>query len=106
MAPPPRPTRPETPTKTRPRSSRPVAGGRPGENRGARPDRSDRRFRPGIATSFQRVLRQPLESALSQAAAVVNAESGLDRTDLIRLVEILAGSDAALALLDDRRSGA
>src|SRR3954464_3574051 len=49
--------------QNRRRSSRPVAGGRPGENRGARPDRSDRRFRPGIATSFQRVLRRPLESA-------------------------------------------
>src|SRR3954453_1124693 len=51
--------------QNRRRSSRPVAGGRPGENRGARPDRSDRPFRPGIATSFQRVLRRPLESAQS-----------------------------------------
>jgi len=42
-------------------SSRPVAGGRPGENSGARPDR---RFRFCIATSFQGVLRRPLESAL------------------------------------------
>ena len=41
-------------------SSRPVAGGRPGENSGARPDR---RFRFCIATSFQGVLRRPLESA-------------------------------------------
>jgi hypothetical protein len=40
---------------------------------------------------------------LSQAAAAVNAESGLDRIDQIRLVEILAGSDAALAMLDDRQ---
>src|SRR6185369_7581130 len=41
-------------------SSRPVAGGRPGENSGARPDR---RFRFCIATSFQGVLRRPLEPA-------------------------------------------
>src|SRR3954469_19745013 len=56
--------------QNRRRSSRPVAGGRPGENRGARPDRSDRRFRPGIATSFQRVLRRPLESALETSIFV------------------------------------
>jgi putative transposase len=47
-------------------SSRPVAGGRPGENSGARPDR---RFRFCIATSFQGVLRRPLESALFTSAA-------------------------------------
>jgi len=45
-------------------SSRPVAGGRPGENSGARPDR---RFRFCIATSFQGVLRRPLESAQDTA---------------------------------------
>ena len=56
-------------TQNRSRSSRPEAGGRPGENRGARPDRSDRRFRPGIATSFRRVLRRPLESAQYTALA-------------------------------------
>ena len=50
--------------QNRRRSSRPAAGGRPGENNGARPDRSDRRFRPDIATSFRRALRRPLESAL------------------------------------------
>jgi integrase-like protein len=44
-------------------SSRPATGGRPGDNNGARPDRSDRRFRVGIATSFLRVLRRPLEFA-------------------------------------------
>src|SRR3954467_5451848 len=57
--------------QNRRRSSRPVAGGRPGENGGARPDRSDRRFRPGIATSFQRVLRRPLESAYVSAVTSV-----------------------------------
>lgn len=39
---------------------------------------------------------------LSQAAEAIKAENGLDRTDQVRLVEILAGSDAALAMLDRR----
>jgi hypothetical protein len=46
------------------RSSRPATGGRPGDGNGARPDRSDRRFRVPIATSSSRVLRRPFESAL------------------------------------------
>src|SRR5829696_7846589 len=46
-------------------SSRPAAGGRPGEGNGARPDRADRRFRMLIATSNFRVLRRPLESTLN-----------------------------------------
>ncbi|MFL5255962.1 MAG: hypothetical protein ACJ8AI_24315, partial [Rhodopila sp.] len=41
---------------------------------------------------------------LSQAADAVKAETGLDQTDQIRLVEILAGSDAGLAILDGRSS--
>src|SRR3954471_7862716 len=45
------------------RSSRCAAGGRPGDRRGTRPDRSECRFRFFIATSFVRVLRRPLESA-------------------------------------------
>jgi hypothetical protein len=52
-------------------SSRPVAGGRPGENSGARPDR---RFRFGIATSFQGVLRRPLEFALAALDALLNVK--------------------------------
>jgi hypothetical protein len=48
--------------QNRRRSSRPATGGRPGETNGARPDRSDRRFRPGIATSFRGALRRPFES--------------------------------------------
>jgi hypothetical protein len=39
---------------------------------------------------------------LSQAAEAIKAENGLDRTDQLRLVEILAGSDAALVMLDGR----
>jgi uncharacterized MAPEG superfamily protein len=39
-------------------------GGRPGDDNGARPDRFERRFRMFIATSFIKVLRRPLESAL------------------------------------------
>ena len=42
---------------------------------------------------------------LSQAAETIKAENGLDRTDQIRLVEILTGSDAALAMLDGRPGG-
>src|SRR6185436_9124895 len=49
--------------QNRRRSSRPATGGRPGDRNGARPDRSERRFRILIATSFVEVLRRPLESA-------------------------------------------
>jgi hypothetical protein len=49
--------------QNRRRSSRPATDGRPGENNGGRPERSERRFRAGIATSSRRVLRRPLESA-------------------------------------------
>jgi hypothetical protein len=52
-------------------SSRPATGGRPGEDIAARPDRSERRFRIFIATSFVKVLRRPLESALAAAIGVV-----------------------------------
>ncbi len=50
--------------QNRRRSSGPATGGRPGDGNGARLDRSERRFRMLIATSFVKVLRQPLESAL------------------------------------------
>jgi putative transposase len=49
--------------QNRRRSSRPATGGRPGDSNRPLPDRSDRRFRIVIATSFVMVLRQPLESA-------------------------------------------
>jgi putative transposase len=45
------------------RSSRTATGGRPGDGKGLRPDRSDRRFRLFIATSSIQALRRPLESA-------------------------------------------
>ena len=54
------------------RSSRPATGGRPGDGNGARPDRSDRRFRVPIATSSSRVLRRPLESALRALIRMVD----------------------------------
>lgn len=50
-------------TQNRHRSSRPATGGRPGDGNGARPDRSDRRFRMLITTSSSRVLRRPFEPA-------------------------------------------
>src|SRR5271170_7131334 len=48
--------------QNRRRSSRPATGGRPGENKRTRPERSERRFRMFIATPVK-VLRRPLESA-------------------------------------------
>src|SRR5215472_12692129 len=61
--------------QNRRRSSRPATGGRPGDDNGARPDRSERRFRMFIATSFVKVLRRPLEFA--QAAPVGIEDLGL-----------------------------
>jgi len=58
--------------QNRRRSSRPAADGRPGDDNGARPDRSERRrFRMFIATSFVKLLRRPLESALAALIGVV-----------------------------------
>jgi hypothetical protein len=48
--------------QNRRRSSRPATGGRPGEDKGTRPERSERRFRMFIATPVK-VLRRPFESA-------------------------------------------
>ena len=45
-------------------SSRRAESGRPGECNLLRPDRSDRRLRTVIATSYARVLRRPIELAL------------------------------------------
>jgi putative transposase len=49
--------------QNRTRSSRRVAGGRPGDRRRARPDRSERRFPVAIASSNVEALRRPIESA-------------------------------------------
>jgi hypothetical protein len=54
------------------RSSRPATGGRPGDDNGARPHRRERRFRMLIATSFVKVLRRPLESALNAVIGMVD----------------------------------
>jgi putative transposase len=48
--------------QNRRRSSRPATDGRPGDDNGARPHRSERRLCLFIATSFVKVLRRPLES--------------------------------------------
>src|SRR6267142_6487918 len=60
-------------------SSRPAAGGRRGDDNGARPHRSERRFRMFIATSFVKVLRRPLESAqyTSEQFQRLMADSGI-----------------------------
>src|SRR3954447_26434816 len=59
-------------TQNRRRSSRPATGGRPGDRNGARPDRSDLRFRLSIATASVKVLRRPLDPA--QSALVRRSE--------------------------------
>jgi putative transposase len=51
------------PAQNRRRSSRPATTGRPGENNGARPDRTERRLRLVIATPSFKVLRRPFESS-------------------------------------------
>src|SRR5687767_5455851 len=53
-------------------------GGRPGDRKEPRIDRSEHRFRLFIATSSVEVLRRPLESALNVAVAVVNEAATLD----------------------------
>src|SRR5215217_438527 len=58
------------------RSSRTATGGRPGDGKGLRPDRSDRRFRLFIATSSIQALRRPLESALRATIRMVEAGYG------------------------------
>src|SRR5271157_2630134 len=64
--------------QNRRRSSRPATGGRPGENKRTRPERSERRFRMFIATPVK-VLRRPLESAqyASELYRQLLAENGL-----------------------------
>src|SRR6478752_1486542 len=70
------------PNQNRLCSSRPAAGGRPGDGNGARPDRSDRRFRMPIATSNSLVLRRPLGSG-----AIPIGRCGADRKErLLRQV--------------------
>src|SRR5271170_6948819 len=56
-------------SQNRRRSSRPATGGRPGENKRTRPERSERRFRRCIASPVK-VLRRPLESALRALVGV------------------------------------
>ena len=57
--------------QNRRRSSRPATGGRPGENKRTRPERSERRFRIFIATPVKG-LRRPLESAQYTSVAFGN----------------------------------
>ena len=61
-------------------SFRPATIGRPGENSGARPTRSERRLCLFIATSSRKVLRRPLESAqyLSIKYTERLAEAGIE----------------------------
>ena len=58
-------------SQNRRRSSRPATGGRPGENKRTRPERSECRFRMFIATPVK-VLRRPLESAQYTSVAFGN----------------------------------
>ena len=68
--------------QNRRRSSRPATEGQPGDDNGARPDRSERRFRIFIATSFIRVLRRPLESAQYVSIKYTErlAEAGIEQS--------------------------
>src|SRR5688500_6969384 len=76
-------------------SSRPAAGGRPGEGNGARPDRADRRFRMLIATSNFRVLRRPLESAQNTTKFLEEAPAQVFRVPLgLDAHQIVAGNGA------------
>ena len=61
------------------RCSRRATGGRPGERSAFRPDLAERRFPVVIATSFIRVLRRPIESALDAAVAVVDEAGAAHR---------------------------
>jgi hypothetical protein len=54
----------------------------------------------GGASTYDLMLRQAAE-----AIKAAPAGDGLERSDQLRLVEILAGPDAALAMLDERRGG-
>jgi hypothetical protein len=54
----------------------------------------------GGGSAYDLMLRQAAD-----AVKALPAETGPDRTDRMRLVEILAGSEAALAMLDERRGG-
>jgi transposase InsO family protein len=60
-------------------SSRPATGGRPGEDNGALPDRSDRRFHLVIVAPHE-ALRRPLESAQYVSIKYTErlAEAGLE----------------------------
>ena len=72
------------PNQNRLCSSRPATGGRPGDGNGARPDRSDRRFRMLIATSNSGVLRRPFESALAAPVAMVHEAAAMDRPSIMQ----------------------
>src|SRR3954451_607057 len=63
--------------QNRRRSSRPATGGRPGDRNGARPARSDRRFRLSIATASVKVLRRPLESARYTSGSAKRGVAGV-----------------------------
>ena len=63
-------------------SSRRAESGRPGECNLLRPDRSDRRLRTVIATSYARVLRRPVELAAYHVAG----PASFSRFALIRML--------------------
>ena len=69
--------------QNRRRSSRPATGGRPGENKRTRPERSERRFRMFIATPVK-VLRRPLESALGAAIAMMDEAAAAGRPSVMK----------------------
>ena len=71
-------------------SSRRAESGRPGECNLFRPDRSDRRLRTVIATSYARVLRRPIELAQSTSigfGAEVRGPDDRNTGDILKNVE-------------------
>src|SRR6476660_2062116 len=66
---------------------------------GARPDRSDRRFRMLIATSNSGVLRQPFESALMSKVTVMTGGPGVGKTTIVKaMLRILAAKGTEILL--------
>src|SRR5271157_5455356 len=88
--------------QNRRRSSRPATGGRPGENKRTRPERSERRFRMFIATPVK-VLRRPPESALHAAIGMMDeaVRRGISRSQ--RLIE-RAERERDLQMVGERKA--
>ena len=77
--------------RNRRRSSRRATPGRPGERTAALLHRSDPRFRLAIATSFNRVLRRPVETALAALVRVHDLRLTMPSHGLIQCLKARRG---------------